>query len=344
MGIVTREVDAGSGADAAASPAADAGTPALPDGLHGFVFHGLGGAGRLRFAGLSRYAAEEAAIAAVEWLRVAERKLSRFQPDSLVTRLNRGESVPRDADLVAVLRAGAHAQHLTQGRIDVTAHPLWSLWHDPRRAVPPGEAELAEASARCGRSHLEDDGNSFRFSHPGAALDLGGVGKEWCVDQVALLLERRGIANFLVELAGDVVARGRQSPGHPGWWVLLLRSGYALPLFNSALATSGHRARSRWLGGKMISHLIDATTGWPASGAIEAATALASSCLEAGIAASDAVLADTAASGFKRLGAWPGALWVRGGECQMHSRLADLVRPVGSQTSDVGRGLASVAA
>ncbi len=314
------------------------------EAVHGFAFHALGGAGRLRFAGIGREAAEAAAIAAVGWLQAVERKLSRFRPDSLVARLNRGEAVAADADLAALWRAAADMERRTQGRLAVTAHPLWQLWHDPLRREPPGPAELAAAAARCRPVRLLAEGPFVRLSRPGAALDFGGLGKEWCVDRIADLLGQRGLRNFLVELAGDVAARGRSSERQPGWWVLLPGDRWAWPLVDAALATSGHRMRCRELGGRRISHLIDARSGRPAPGAVVSATVLGATCLEAGIAASDAALAGDAEVALARLGDLPGMLQMARGECILHATLAQGVRVVGHAGHPLAAGRAQMAA
>lgn len=274
--------------------------------VHAFRFHVLGGDGWLRFAGVSRDEAEQAVIASVEWLQEMERRLSRFRPDSLVSRLNRGETVEPDPSLLALLAVAESARRQTKGRLDVTALPLWELWHDPGRSSPPSRREITAALAGRGLGEITCGPDGVRLKRPGMAVDFGGIGKEWCVDGVVARLEQRGLRNFLVELAGDVAARGRQSARWEGWWVLLPGCQRAALLRDAALATSGHGARFRRLAGVRISHLIDAQTGRPASGAIRSVTARASRCLEAGVAASDAALADDGATALERLAGLPG--------------------------------------
>ncbi len=304
--------------------------------VHGFSFHALGGAGRLRLAGVNRREAEAAAIAAVEWLRGIERKLSRFQPESLVARLNRGEAVEPDADLLSWLSVAAEVARKTDGRLDVTAFPVWQLWHDPSRRHPPAEAEIRAALACRGLEHLVMDGGRLRFCRPGMALDFGGFGKEWCVDGLAAHVMRSGVRDFLVELAGDLVAHGQPAGDQPGWWVHLPGVAWALPLANAALATSGHRARGRTLGDLPVSHLIDARTGRPASGAIATATVMAATCLAAGTVATVVALAGDVGNALEGLGPFPGIVWTRERRCLIHPRLAERVRSVSHAGASVG--------
>jgi thiamine biosynthesis lipoprotein len=274
--------------------------------VHAFRFHALGGDGWLRFADVSRKEAEQAAISSVAWVRTIEQGFSRFLPDSLVSRLNRGETVELDEGLLSLLAAAGLAHRKTEGRLDVTALPLWKLWHDPGRSSPPSRDEINAAQAERGFEDVICGQNRARLKRPGMALDFGGIGKEWCIDGVVARLELCGFRNFLVELAGDVAARGRQSVGWTGWWVLLPGCQRAALLRDAALATSGHGARFRCLAGVRISHLIDAQSGRPASGVVRSVTARASRCLDAGVAASDAAMADDVETAFERLAPLPG--------------------------------------
>lgn len=269
--------------------------------LHGFSFHALGGSGRLRIANVPQDVAIQAVVAAVQWLRKVEARYSRFQADSMVSRLNRGEVVEADDSLLMLLDAAKMAHHRTAGRLDATALPLWRLWHDPERVAWPRPDEIERALRRRGLDRVIREHNTVRLPHPGTALDFGCIGKEWCVDQLVMQLERRGLRHFLVELAGDVAARGCQSANHDGWWVHLPGGARAFLLRNAAIATSGHGKRFRWLSGRPVSHLIDAQTGQAASGKVRSVTVAALTCLEAGIAASDAALAENVDTAFARL-------------------------------------------
>lgn len=297
--------------------------------VHGFRFDVLGSTGRIRIAGVPRVRAEEVAADAVAWLRDIEARLSRFRDDSLVGRLNRLGEVKSDDDLDAVLNAAERAWRLTAGRFDATALPLWRLWHDPARTTWPTADEVAAARALVDWRALSRDGGHVRLSRPGMALDLGGVGKEWCVDRVVERIEAAGVDNVLVELGGDCAARGCQ-PGRDGWWVTLPGAAAAVALLDEALATSGVGTRRRELAGREVTHLIDAQSGLPASGALRSVTLLAHDCLTAGIHASDACLVERAdpVAIAVRSGGLP--TWVRTAEDMLMAdpRLLARVHPV----------------
>ena len=257
--------------------------------IHGFRFTALGCTGRIRIAGVGDALAQRAVADAVRWLRDVERRLSRFRDDSLIARLNRGEVVEADAWLSAVLAAADDTHQLTAGRYDATALPLWRLWHDPVRTTWPTAHEISDAQALVHWSAVERTDVQVRLTRPGMALDLGGVGTEWCVDRVIERLVVHGCTDVLVELGGDCAARGCQ-PLRDGWLVLLPGVAAAVTLSDEALATSGIGTRRRVLSGRAVSHLVDARTGQPAPGVIRSTTVLARDCVTAGIHASDCCL------------------------------------------------------
>ena len=298
------------------------------DGIHGFRFHALGGAGRIRMAGCPRDLAERAVAGAVRWLREAEARLSRFRPDSLISQLNREGLCPSNPELDSFLAIGEQARMQTRGRFHITGAPLWNLWHDPARELWPDDGEIEAARARSDPGGLACEGGTIRI-RAGMAVDLGGIAKEWCVDELVVRLRAAGVRNFLVELAGDVAARGHQ-PGHGGWWVLLPDGRHSYPLCDAALATSGHHSRGRRLDGRWVSHLIDAARGLPASGAVVTATVLAPTCTEAGLRATDAALAPTWREAWERTGHHQTLLRLANGTTRVTPALAEACAEVNS--------------
>ena len=304
--------------------------------IHGFRFTALGCTGHIRIAGVTADDAQRAVADAVRWLRGVEARLSRFRIKSFIGRLNAGETVVADADLLAVLAAAGRAHDLTNGRYDATALPLWRLWHDETRTTWPTDPEIAAAQSLVAWSAVHRDGDEVRLPRSGMALDLGGVGKEWCVDRLIEQLLAHGCADVLVELGGDCSARGCQ-PQRDGWFILLPGVAAAATLRDEALATSGIGTRRRALAGRTVSHLLDARSGQPAPGIIRSATVLAADCLTAGIHASDCcLLADaTPAAIAERSGGHP--TWVRAsdGTLLADPRLLARVHPVAASTPDL---------
>ena len=319
------------GSTAGAAPAEGAPAKHAPEVL-GYRFDALGCSGRIRLAGVAQARAEAFVVDALGWLRDLERRLTRFRDDSLIGRLNqlagRG-AVAVDADGLAVIAAAERAWQLSAGRLDATILPLWRLWHAPERSSWPQQEELERARALVGWCKLHRRSGTLSLALPGMALDLGGVGKEWAVDQLVARATAAGRGDCLVELGGDCRARGRQ--GDPaGWWVALPGARAALLLADEALATSGHGTRRRQLNGRSVSHLIDALSGMPGGGGVQSATILAPSCLDAGIRASDCCLLEAAAPAAlaARSGGWPSWCWGADSRLYADPRLLARIHPL----------------
>ena len=240
-----------------------------------------------------------------------DRRLSRFDPDSDLSRLNADPrlSVPAGALLRAAVAAALRAASSTCGLVDPTL--LGALhgagYGESRAHVEPSSLQRALDSARPRRParphpaaewravQVDDDAGVIRRP-PGLELDLGGSVKGWAADLVAERLERHG--RCVVDCGGDLrVVAGRGAP-----WEVRVRHpltggvAHTLRVRAGGVATSGIDARlwERPDGG-FAHHLIDPSTGTPAWTGLVAATALAPTALEAEALAKAALLSGPAA-------------------------------------------------
>jgi len=212
-----------------------------------------------------------------------EQVMSRFRDDSELSRLNR-EGVLENAslDLVRVVELALDARDATGGRFDPTVHDAVVAAGYDRTfdAVASDAPEAATApTAHCGGS-VRIDGTRIVLD-PGGHLDLGGIGKGYTVDRVAELLAVLGPC--LVNAGGDLAVRG-------GSWPIGVTDDLTLELSRGGIATSG-RDRRRWLrGGEERHHLIDPSTGRPATATPLRVTVVAGSAAAAEVAAKAAFL------------------------------------------------------
>ncbi|MBE3598989.1 MAG: FAD:protein FMN transferase [Limnochordaceae bacterium] len=251
------------------------------------------------------------------WFEEVERALSRFRPDSELSRLNRagcaGQWCLVSPLLFWALEAAQWAYEATGGLVDAGVLPALARygydrdWHalgGSAGLLPPGDEAEPPAGARpAGRPPFELD-RAIRAVRirPGAALDLGGVVKGLAADSAAAWLAQR-FGAALVDAGGDVAARAL--PGSPPWVVQVDGSPIALEVRQGGVATSGLR---RWWVGPLgpAHHLIDPGTGAPVRTDVVSATVAESGALRAEVLAKALILA-----GSRRIGAlmerWPHA-------------------------------------
>jgi thiamine biosynthesis lipoprotein len=237
--------------------------------------------------GLPAAAALSAGIAEIAR---CEDVLSRFDAASDLSRVNRasGAWVAVDGRLVDALAAALAARAETGGRFDPTVLPaLIAAGYDRSferlRLRPARSLRGWRAGAAI---ELDRDGSRVRLA-PGAAIDLGGIGKGFSAT-LALRAMRAAwpaLPGGLVDLGGDVALAGRAPEGGP-WRIAVAdprRPGARLATLEvqgGGIATSGRDAR-RFGPGRRLHHLIDPATGEPAAGVPLTVTVVASGAAEA---------------------------------------------------------------
>jgi FAD:protein FMN transferase len=211
-----------------------------------------------------------------------EEMLSRFRPESEVSRLNRdGRLSPASPDLVRVVELALGARTATGGRFDPTVHDAVVAAGYDRTfdEVPTVGPAVASYDSSCGGA-VRIDGRELSLA-AGVRLDLGGIAKGYAVDRVADSLA--AVGPCLVNAGGDLAVRG-------GSWPVKVEGAVTLELSSGAIATSG-RDRRRWSrGGVELHHLIDPATGRPARTALMRVTVVARTAVDAEVLAKAAFL------------------------------------------------------
>ena len=259
-------------------------------GGHELQFAALGTRCRINFvapAGRVRTTAD----AVVAWVAAFEAKYSRFLPHSLISQINTaagGDWTPLDAEADRLLALCDQLTFLTRGILDPTALPVIRLW-DWKTGKVPSDAEIEAARALVGWRQVERAPGKIRLPKVGMSLDLGGVGKEYAVDQVMALLAQHGVSSALVDFGADLRVAGLPPDGRPAWFIGLddpSNPGQAwtgLGVRDAAVATSGDYVRKFEIGGRRYGHILDPRTGRPVSNGVRAASVVAPSCTQAGM-------------------------------------------------------------
>jgi FAD:protein FMN transferase len=232
-----------------------------------------------------------------------ERKFSRYRDDSVLAWVhrNRGKEVSVDVETASLLDFARQCFEISGGLFDITSGVLRRVWKfDGSDRIP--EAEDVDSLLRL----IGFDKVSWRSPKlllpAEMELDFGGFGKEYAVDRAYDILAASCSVPFLVNFGGDL--RASAPPGHGSWQVGIERSegdgtaAMLLDLQQGALATSGDSHRFLLKDGVRYSHILDPHTGWPVIGAPRSVTTAASSCTEAGLLSTLALLQGERAGAF----------------------------------------------
>jgi thiamine biosynthesis lipoprotein len=223
------------------------------------------------------------------------RHLSTYEPDTELSRFNRSRDtgwIPASAGLVQVLTEARQISELSHGAYDVTVGPLVNLWGfgpgDSGERIP-SDAEIAAAQARIGYTHLHirPSPPAIRKEFPDLSVDVASIAQGYTVDRVAERLESLGIANYLVEIGGELRGKGlNQLDGH--WRIGIERpapgerSVYTIiRIADVGVSTSGDYRDYFERDGQRYSHTINPQTGRPVSHKLASVTVVSENTMRA---------------------------------------------------------------
>jgi len=222
-------------------------------------------------------------------LDLVDALMSTYRDDSELSGFNRSRTTDWFAvspALAGLVQEAIRTSEVSDGAFDVTVGPLVNLWgFGPGGGsdTPLADTEIARATARVGYRKLSvrSDPPALRKSEPRLYLDLSAIAKGYGVDRLAELLDAAGVADYLVEIGGELRGRGYNGRGLP-WRIAVERPDSAgrtvhriLALRDGAMATSGDYRNFFEQDGKRYSHTIDPKTGRPVTHRLASVTVLA---------------------------------------------------------------------
>jgi thiamine biosynthesis lipoprotein len=250
----------------------------LPGPVFEFSGETMGTNFLVKVAAASMSRDEHAVVASTVTARLAavNALMSTWDPDSELSRFNRYASTdafPVSGETLRVLAAAREVSEQSGGAFDVTIRPLVQVWGFGDGARVPGgpdPGELSRLRERVGWQRVELGVGSLSKSRPDVVCDLSAIAKGYAVDAVSGDLVRLGYRSHLVEVGGELRARGHKPNGSP-WRVAIEvpeASGRravhrAVPLVDRAMATSGDYRNYYEQDGVRISHTIDPRSGHP---------------------------------------------------------------------------------
>jgi len=223
-----------------------------------------------------------------EW----EQTLSRFLPESELSRLNQQAGTPVAVSnlLYTVLVAALTAAHVTEGVYDpALLDQMVQLGYDRTFDDVPAvqSSSIIPGEPGGGWRGIQVNPIVRCVTLPvGIKLDFGGIAKGMAVDAALEQLRQHGIGPALVNAGGDLAVLGL--PPLTGQWPIAVpgRSEFwTIPLHQGAVATSGIAHRHWWQGQTLRHHLLDPRTGLPAQSDLWSVTVVTDWCEQAEVAA-----------------------------------------------------------
>jgi thiamine biosynthesis lipoprotein len=223
--------------------------------------------------------------------RVVDKSMSLWDSTSLISRVNRNENVQVDSHFKKVFIRSMEISKLTQGAFDVTVSPLVKTWgFSYKKGLPLPDSAAVDSILQFihfEKVRLQDA--SVLKDDPRTELDFNAIAQGYTVDLICEFLDSKRINNYLVELGGEVRAKGL-NPRDSVWVIGIDQPDphstehnlqIAVHLRDKALATSGNYRKFIEKDGKKYSHVIDPHTGYPAEHTLLSVSVIAEDCMTA---------------------------------------------------------------
>ena len=227
-------------------------------------------------------------------LTAFDNSLSMFNPHSTLSAINTNRDMTTDETFEAMFAEAARVYALSEGAFDITVAPLVKAFGFGRKsdqfsAISSQTIDSLREFVGFEKVTLVD--HKVVKQDPRVQLDGGAVAKGQACDMVAAMLRRQGCKNYLVDIGGEVVARGINDKGHP-WHVGITKPNLnnegadeqlqeILDVTDICMATSGNYRNYYYADGERRSHTIDPRTGYPVQHSLLSATVVSTSCMRA---------------------------------------------------------------
>ncbi|MDA9092844.1 FAD:protein FMN transferase [Polaribacter sp.] len=204
---------------------------------------------------------------------LVNRSISTYLPSSDISLINKGDtSVFADAILLELLKKSKQIHIKTDGYFDPTVGNLVNAWgFGPKNEKRNLDTlEVQKQMKLVGFDKIQVVNQKVIKKDPGIYLDFNSIGKGFGIDVVARFLDQQQIANYMIEIGGEIRAKGVKKKDKP-WRVQLqnpvitdVNDAFTIiNLSNNSMATSGNYRKFRIAeNGQKYVHTINPKTGF----------------------------------------------------------------------------------
>ncbi|MEN6619487.1 MAG: FAD:protein FMN transferase [Rikenellaceae bacterium] len=236
-------------------------------------------------------------------LNGVDNSLSVYNDSSVISKLNRGESVQMDSLFINVFNKSKEIYQISNGAFDISAAPLFDIWgfgFKDKKHVTQGEIDSILTFV--GMDKVKIENGVLVKSDKRLSLNVNAIAQGYTADVIAKEFDKLEIKNYLIEIGGEIFCKGANAKGKE--WTIGIDKPIEgnmikgeelqniLSLSGKGLATSGNYRKFYEEKGEKYSHTIDPKTGYP----------IRHSLLSATVIAEDAMTADALATFFMVVG------------------------------------------
>ena len=217
--------------------------------------------------------------------REVDNSVSLWNENSIIRKVNRNEDVVVNQIFKDNFEWARKASEFSDGAFDATIGPLVSAWgfhYKKELEMTPKMVDSIRQLVDYRKIEIVDD--KVVKANPNMTLDFNAVAQGYTTDLIGKFLETKGIENYLVDVGGEIFARGTKPNGEM-WTIGIEKPAenfdsersvqIKINLKDKGIVTSGNYRKYIEKDGVRYSHSIDPKTGYPVEHNLLSATVIA---------------------------------------------------------------------
>ncbi len=222
------------------------------------------------------------------------KSMSTYMLNSDISKINRGDArVVVDGMFREVFELSKEVHQRTNGYFDPTVGVLVNAWgFGPGKQIEMDTTRVDSLLTYVGFEKVTiSNSNIIVKTDPNIRFDFNAIAKGYAIDRLAKMFDAKGIQDYLLEVGGELVAKGENRVKNKPWVVgiddpqidFARQLKILIHLKDKALASSGNYRKYRVdsITGKKYVHTIDPKTGFTKNVNTLGVTILADTCAEA---------------------------------------------------------------
>ena len=229
--------------------------------------------------------------------------MSNYQSDSDISKVNKHQLEVVDAYFIEVFKASKKIYKETNGVFDPTIGKLVNAWNfgSEQNKTKLDSLKIDSLMQFVGFEKITLRNNTLTKTDPKPYIDFNAIAKGYAVDLVAAFLESKNTTDYLVNIGGELRAKGINIEKQSGWTVGIENPNFdgsqsydkVFVLKDKSMATTGtYRKFKLDANGNRYAHIIDTKTGYPTK----------TNILSVSVIAEDCMMADGYATAFQAMG------------------------------------------
>ncbi|GAB4044502.1 FAD:protein FMN transferase [Spirosoma litoris] len=206
-----------------------------------------------------------------------ENLISDWRANTQISQVNRNAGIAPvkvDAEVFALTERALHFSKITNGAFDISFAAMDRIWKfDGSMTKMPTPEAIRKSVEKIGYKYivLDRQKSTIFLSRKGMKIGFGALGEGYAADRCREMMLARGIKAGIVNGSGDMSIWGKQPDGRD-WSVGITNPLHKdtvfaiVPLRKSAVVTSGSYEKFVVFNGKRYAHIINPSTGYPATG------------------------------------------------------------------------------